>query len=126
MGICEKTMKQKLIFFILLGIVIYFSLVPEYFGGNFSLPKIRYIRSGFLVHILGYFFLGGVVFFTFDQKKIWYYLGALFIIGVILELMQTVIPLRFFTFSDVIGNTIGIFSIGLVIFLQKRRVKTDE
>ena len=116
-------MIKQLLFFVLLGMIVYFSLVPEYFGNDFSLPKIAIIRSGFLEHILGYFLLGWVLFYAFNKKLIWYYLAGLLVLGFILEILQTIIPLRVFNIYDVLGNCIGILGVALIVFIKKRQIQ---
>ena len=122
MDLCEMIMIRKLIFFVLLGSIIYFSLVPEYFGNDISLPKIAIVQSGFFEHVFGYFVLGYVLFCTFNKKMIWYYLAGLSVLGVILEVLQIIIPLRAFNVYDILGNCIGLSIVGFIVYIKTKNL----
>ncbi len=126
MGLRKKIMSRKLLFFVLLGSIVYFSLVPEYFGNNILLPKIAIIQSGFFEHVIGYFLLSWTLFYAFNKKLLWYYLCALFVLGLLLEALQAIIPLRAFNIYDVLGNCIGIFAGVLIVFFRRSKLPHNE
>ena len=114
---------KKILFFILLGSTAYFSLVPEYFGNDLSLPDIVIIKNGFLQHVLGYFLLGWIIFYAFNKNRIWYYLAGLIVFGILLEALQGMIPSRAFNVYDILSNCIGIFVVTLIVFIKKRHLQ---
>ncbi|MCD4743542.1 MAG: VanZ family protein [Desulfobacteraceae bacterium] len=119
-------MSRKLIFFVLFGSIVYFSLVPEYFGNDLSLPDIVIIKYGFLQHVLGYFLLGWIMFHSFNKNRIWYYLAGLIMVGILLESLQGIIPSRAFNIYDILSNCIGIFVVALIVFLKKGEFNPNE
>ncbi len=66
---------------------------------------------------------GGIAFFSFGKKYVWLYMSGLLLLGVVLEIIQYVIPSRTFNVYDLLGNAIGVLCISIIIFLVKKDVK---
>ena len=115
----------KVLFFIWFGLIVFFSVVPNSAGDQSFLAKMALTKSGFFLHVFGYFVLTGLAFFAFAKKRLWLYLMGIVLIGVLFEAVQYVMPTRTFNVYDVVGNGVGILSF-VVIMLKRGNVRTWE
>ncbi len=67
--------------------------------------------SGFWLHIAGYFIAGVLFFLAFGRtRKKWMLIAliALFLLGVLFEVLQISIPKRTFNPNDIVANGLGL------------------
>jgi len=119
-------MIRKILFFIWFALIVFLSVSPNSLGDQSLLHKIALTPSGFFQHVLGYFILGIITFYTFDKKRIWFYLLGFLVLGALLELIQYKIPSRSFNLYDLLGNSIGLLGIALIIIFKKRKFRHNE
>ena len=115
----------KVLFFIWFGLIVFFSVVPNSAGDQSFLSKMALTKSGFFLHVFGYFVLTGLAFFAFAKKRFWLYLMGIVLIGVLFEAVQYVMPTRTFNVYDVVGDGVGILSF-VFIMLKRGNVRTWE
>ena len=110
----------KFLFFIWFGLIVFASVVPNSAGDQSLLSKMALTRSGFFLHVFGYFVLTALAFFAFEKKRLWLYLMGIVLMGVLFEGVQYVMPSRTFNLYDVVGNCLGIllFVFIWVIFIS--------
>ena len=99
--------------------VIYMSLKPP--DSSSELWSFFYLPGDKILHVICYFFLTGIYYFSFHnfKKQIIYSSLIAFSLGLTLELLQILkIFQRQFDFFDIISNTIGI-SIAILIIHKK-------
>ncbi|RZB29714.1 MAG: hypothetical protein SRB1_01994 [Desulfobacteraceae bacterium Eth-SRB1] len=113
----------KLLFFIWFGLIVFFSVVPNSAGDQSFLAKMSITRSGFFLHVFGYFVLTALAFFAFEKKRSCLYLVGIVLVGVLFEGVQYVMPTRTFNWHDVVANVVGVVSFVFVwaFFLSHRR-----
>ena len=112
----------KFLFFIWFGLIVFASVVPNSAGDQSLLSKMALTRSGFFLHVFGYFVLTALAFFAFEKKRFWLYLVGIVLMGVLFEGVQYVMPTRTFNLYDVVANGVGIllFVFIWVIFISHR------
>tara|TARA_B110000003_G_C16556350_1_gene498618 strand:- start:121 stop:471 length:351 start_codon:yes stop_codon:yes gene_type:complete len=99
--------------------VIYMSLKPPDSSSDFS--SFFYLPGDKILHVICYFFLTLIYYFSFYnfKKKIYFSSLISFILGFGLELLQIFkIFQRQFDFFDILSNTIGI-SLAILIIHKK-------
>jgi hypothetical protein len=110
--------KYKFIFYLLNIVLIILYLFPGsilgwFFYGNLKLQP--QITSDFLVstnHLYAFFLLSLIGLLTYKkQNKLPTLFKYLFLLGLVLELMHLIIPIRSFEFSDLFGNFLGVLII---------------
>ena len=116
----------KLIFFTWLFAITIISLVDY---SSMSVPKLpKGFGTGFWLHIVGYFVAGALYFLAFGkkpQKIVLITFIALFLLGVLFEIVQIYVPHRTFNPKDIAANGLGLA--GVYIFYQlfvRRSIKT--
>jgi hypothetical protein len=100
-------MNCKILFFIWLGLIVFFSVVPHGAGDQSFLSKMALTKSGFFQHVFGYFVLGALACLAFE-KTLWLYLVGIVFVGVLLEAVQYALPYRTFNPYDIVGNCLGV------------------
>lgn len=116
-------MFTKIIFFIWLFAITFTSLV-DYSSINWlNLPKNMDTgtSSGYVFHFIGYFIAAALCFLAFKKKRqrvILITLTALFLLGVLFEIVQIHIPHRSFNPKDIAANGLGLagFHICFIIY----------
>ncbi len=99
----------KLLFFFWLFAITVISLVDYSSMGSITLTK--NMGSGFWLHVAGYFVAGVLFFLAFGrtrQKRMLMALTALFLLGVLFEVLQIPIPKRTFNPTDIAANGLGL------------------
>ena len=119
--VCNLAKLDKPIFFIWLGVIIFLSVMPHSSGSQVLLSKVSLTKSGFFQHALGYFVLSVFACRAFDHKRIWRYLAGVFVMGILLEIIQIVLPSRSFNYYDVLANGLGVLP--CVIAVKTRRAR---
>ena len=115
----------KLLFFIWFGLIVFFSVVPNSAGDQSFLAKMSITRSGFFLHVFGYFVLTALAFFAFEKKRFWLYLVGIVLVGVLFEGVQYVMPTRTFNWYDIVANACGVlFFVVWMFFISHRRTQT--
>ena len=86
------------------------------------------ITQDFIVsanHVYAFILLTSLGLFSFhNTKKVNFLIFYLFLLSIILELFQTIIPNRGFEMSDLIGNIVGVILAILIYKIIIRYVKT--
>ena len=115
-----KEMISKVLFFIWFGLIVFFSVVPNSTGDQSFLSKMALTRSGFFLHVFGYFVLTALAFLAFEKKRLLLYLLGIVLVGVLFEAAQYLMPNRTFNVYDVVANGVGIllfvFTVPLWLF----------
>ena len=99
--------------------VIYMSLKPP--DSSSELWSFFYLPGDKILHVLCYFFLTFIYYFSFYNYKNQFFFSSLisFSLGFSLEFLQSLkIFQRQFDFFDILSNTIGI-SLAILIILKK-------
>lgn len=119
----------KLLFFIWFGLVVFFSVVPNSVGDQSFLAKMALTRSGFFLHVFGYFVLTALASRAFENKRLWLYLVGIVLVGGLFEAVQYVMPNRTFNWYDVVANGVGgVFFVAIWVMIYGRtgNVRTLE
>jgi len=99
----------KIIFFIWLLAITFISLVD--YSSIDSITSTKALGSGFWLHLAGYFIAGVLFFLAFGrtrQKGMLIALVALFLLGVLFEILQIHVPNRSFNPKDIAANGLGL------------------
>ena len=99
----------KIIFFIWLLAITVASLVDYSSISGLTLPK--GMGTGFWLHVIGYFIAGLLFILAFGTKRqrvVLIALTALFLLGVLFEILQLHIPKRTFNPKDIAANGLGL------------------
>lgn len=91
-----------------------FSLKPM--GSDSFMAKIRLTESGIILHLIGYFLLTLIGYWSYANDKLNPLMHIIMInitLGLCLEFVQYLLPYRSFNILDIYGNLIGI---GLALF----------
>ena len=102
-------MFSKIIFFLWLFAITFFSLVD--YSSITRLGLTKGFGTGFYLHIILYFIAAVLSFLALNKKqnkKMILILFMLFFCGVIFEILQTYIPSRSFNLWDIVGNGLGL------------------
>jgi len=102
-------MFSKVLFFIWLLAITVASLVDYSSISGLNVPK--GMGSGFWLHVIGYFIAGLLFMLAFrknGQTYLFIALTALFLLGVIFEILQLRIPKRTFNPVDIAANGLGL------------------
>lgn len=102
-------MFTKIIFFIWLLAITFISLVD--YSSIDSITSTKALGSGFWLHLAGYFIAGVLFFLAFGrtrQKGMLIALVALFLLGVLFEILQIHVPNRSFNPKDIAANGLGL------------------
>ncbi|MCK4817315.1 VanZ family protein, partial [bacterium] len=105
----SENMFSKVLFFIWLIAITFISLVDYSSASCLNLPK--GFGTGFWLHLIGYFIAGALYFLAFGnkrQKSIFITFIALFLLGVLFEIVQTYVPNRSFNPKDIAANGLGL------------------
>lgn len=113
-------MKNLLLLFVVLSLVVYFSLVPSSGGDQSLWGKLSLTDSGFFKHVFGYFVVGLSLYTVFKGKTIWACLGCLLAFSVFLEVLQYFFPTRSFNVLDILANILGVFLVSLIVIFHKK------
>lgn len=113
----------KILFYISILILIFFSLYPGsifglvIYGDSKETPHvINYTFETTFIHFVYYFYVSILGFFIYFKKKNFLkILILLFGLSIFLELFQIMIPNRTFQFFDLISNFLGV-SFAFIIF----------
>ena len=62
-------MIYKFLFFLWFGLIVFFSVVPNSAGDQSFLSRMSLTRSGFFLHVFGYFVLTALAFFAFEKRE---------------------------------------------------------
>ena len=119
-------MYLKIIFFVwLLGITV--ASLVDY--SSISLVNLSNgFGTGFWLHIIGYFIAGSLYFLAFGnkrQKVVLITFFALFLLGILFEIVQIYVPNRTFNPKDIAANGLGL--VGVYVCHQlfgRRSIKT--
>ena len=95
-------MYRKILFYLCLGLIVFFSIVPQ--DVNSLLSGMRFTKSGFFLHVFGYFVLSALACQVFRGHNIWFVLSGILILGGILEIVQYGLPSRTFNIYDLLAN----------------------
>ncbi len=102
-------MFTKIIFFIWLLGITFISLVDYSSASWLNLSK--GFGTGFWLHLIGYFIAGALYYLAFGnkrQKVILITFFALFLLGVLFEIVQIYVPHRRFSPKDIAANGLGL------------------
>jgi len=102
-------MFTKILFFFWLLAITFISLVDYSSIGSITATKA--FGSGFWLHIAGYFIAGVLFFLAFGRtRRKWMLIAliALFLLGVLFEVLQIPIPKRSFNPNDIAANGLGL------------------
>ena len=102
-------MFSKIIFFLWLFAITFFSLVD--YSSITRLGLSKGFGTGFYLHIILYFIAAVLSFLALNKKqnkKMILILFMLFFCGVIFEILQRYIPNRSFNLWDIVGNGLGL------------------
>ena len=105
-------MTSKIIFFIWLIAITFISLVDYSSAGWFEPPK--GLGTGFWLHVIGYFVAGALYFVAFRnnrQRVVLITFFALFLLGVLFEIVQIYVPHRSFNPKDIAANGLGLAAV---------------
>lgn len=111
-------MYSKIIFFIWLIAITFISLV-DYSSMGWVLNLAKAFGSGFWIHLIAYFIAGALYFLSFGNKRqrvVLITFLAIFLLGVLFEIVQTHIPHRRFSPNDIAANGLGL--VGVYVFHQ--------
>ena len=112
------TYQIRILFFISLFMVFYLSLVPSSYIPRFA--SLSFL-SDKVVHALIYFYLGYIGLlcsFKINREVI---ICLVFGFGLIIEIIHSYHPFRFFEYLDLLANLIGV-TIALLIFRIKNNI----
>ena len=105
----------RIIFFISLGMVMYFSIVPAS-----SIPNIAalsYITDK-MIHALIFLYISIIGLNCYFNISRLFLLGLIFSFGLLIEIIHFYHPYRYFEIADLMSNLAGIL-IALIIFNKK-------
>ena len=113
-------MNCRVLFFIWLGLIVFFSVVPHGSGDQSFLSRMSLTRSGFFQHVFGYLVLSALACLVFEKKRLWLCLVGIVLLGGFLEVVQFYLPYRTFNVYDVVANGVGmvLFFALFVIFVR--------
>jgi len=100
---------SKIIFFIWLLAITFISLVDYSSVSCLNLSK--GFGTGFWLHLIGYFIAGALYVLAFGnkrQKVVLITFFALFLLGVLFEIVQIYVPHRTFNPKDIAANGLGL------------------
>jgi len=100
---------SKIIFFIWLLAITFFSLVDYSSAGWLTPPK--GLGNGFWLHVIAYFIAGALYFSAFGNKRhrvVLITFFAVFLLGVGFEIAQIYVPHRTFNPKDIAANGLGL------------------
>lgn len=105
----------RITFFISLGLIMYFSIVPAS-----SIPNIAALSflTDKMIHALIFLYISFVGLNCYFNLSKLMLLGMIFAFGLGIEVIHFYHPYRFFEIADLISNLIGII-IALIIFNKK-------
>ena len=115
-------MFSKIIFFIWLIAITFVSLVDYSSASCLNLPK--GLGTGFWLHMIGYFIAGALYFFAFGNKcrrDVLIIFMALFLAGVLFEIVQIYVPHRSFNPKDIVANGLGLAGVYMCFITYKKR-----
>ena len=115
-------MYSKIIFFAWLFGITFASLVDYSFINCLNLSK--GFGSGFWLHLIGYFIAGALYFLSFGNKRqriVLITFLALFMLGVLFEIVQIYVPHRTFNPKDIAANGLGLAGVYIYYKLISRR-----
>ena len=119
--------KYKFIFYLLNSILIFLYVFPGSVLGWIMYndlavqPKISPDFGVSSNHVMAFFILSFVGFFTFKKSRFNLKLIAyLIIISILLEITHNFIPGRGFRYSDLLGNLLGVFISSIINFFFKK------
>ena len=116
-------MTSKILFFFWLFAITFISLVD--YSSVSWLGLAKGFGTGFWLHLVGYFIAGLLFFLAFGKKGQTYVLialAALFLLGVLFELLQLRIPKRTFNPVDILANGLGLI-VFYVCYNYSRHIK---
>jgi len=116
-------MYRKVLFYLCLSLIVFFSIIPQDVNSTL-LSGMRFTKSGFFLHVFGYFVLSALACQVFREHNIWFVLSGIIILGGILEIIQYALPTRTFNIYDLLANLAGVLVVVIkILFDQKRRSK---
>ena len=127
MGSSNRHMFPKLLFFFWLFAITVISLVD--YSSISSITATKGLGSGFWLHVAGDFVAGVLFFLAFGRtrkKGMLIALIALFLLGVLFEVLQIPIPKRTFNPTDIAANGLGLaafYAFYQISFLTKNPKK---
>ena len=112
-------MNRKVLFYLCLCLIVFFSIIPQDVNSSL-LSGIRLTKSGFFLHVFGYFVLSALACQVFREHNIWFVLSGILIMGAVLEIIQYALPARTFNVYDLLANLAGVLVVVIKILFDKR------
>jgi len=73
-----------------------------------------------VLHFFAYLFLAGLVLEARTKTKVFYLMIVIFLMGVLIEIIQGNLGLRYFEYMDIIANSLGILA-GFLIYIMRNK-----
>jgi len=93
----------------------------------FSLVEIQPTETSLIndkvLHFLAYFCLASIVLKASEATKVRYLLLIIFSMGVLIEIIQGNLGLRYFEYMDIIANSLGILGGFLIYIIRNKTLK---
>ena len=101
----------KLIFFLSIFVIFYFSVVPA-----FTIPNIAALSflTDKAIHFLIFLYLSSIGLLSRFEFSNIYLLIAIFSFGLLIEIIHFYHPYRYFEFADLAANSLGILLASLI------------
>jgi VanZ family protein len=76
-----------------------------------------------VLHFLAYFFLASLVLKASENTKVSYLLVIMLSMGILIEIIQGNLSLRYFEYMDIIANSLGILGSFLIYIMRNKTLK---